>query len=106
MIGPIEFAVLAHLWRWVFHGEDLSDALHADIRGLSGLLGELGEAEEAVREVVHHTQRHRLLDVLQSFGKHHGVIQHGVQSTGLGGRTPKQTFINQAFGEFYAEFSK
>lgn len=62
MIGPFQLAVFLYLWRQVFHSEDISDPLHADIRGFVGFLRELRQAKEAMREVVHYTQSHGLLN--------------------------------------------
>lgn len=63
MIGPFQLAVLVYLWREVFRSEDVSDPLHADIRGFVGFLRKLRQAKEAMWEVVHYAQSHRLLNV-------------------------------------------
>lgn len=74
MIGPFQLVVFVNLCRQVFHSEDISDPLHADVRGFVGLLRELRKAKEAMREVVHYTQSHRLLNVPEPSGEHYGVV--------------------------------
>lgn len=63
MIGPFQLAVFVYLWWQVFGGEDVSDSFHADIRGFVGFLRELRQTQEAMREVIHYTQSHGLLNV-------------------------------------------
>ena len=73
--------------RWVFLLKNLPNSRNADFCSDLRLLGELWEAEEAMRQVLHHRQTHGLAHVSQFLGKHHRVVQQGVQSRGLCGHT-------------------
>lgn len=66
-------------WR----GEDEPYALHAQLRGLPGLAAQRRQAQEAMRQVLYHIQRHGLAQIAQSPREHDRVIQHGVQSARL-----------------------
>lgn len=66
-------------WR----GEDEPYALHAQLRGLPGLAAQRRQAQEAMRQVLYHIQRHGLAQIAQSPREHDRVVQHGVQSARL-----------------------
>lgn len=64
-------------------GENEPYALHAQLRGLPGFAAQRRQAQEAMRQVLYHIQRHGLAQVAQSPREHDRVVQHGVQSARL-----------------------
>ena len=66
--------------------EDETDALHAQRGCLPRLPAQRRQAQEAVRQVLHHAQRHGLAQAAEPPREHDRVVQHGVQRAGLRGR--------------------
>lgn len=64
-------------------GENEPYALHAQLGGLPGFAAQRRQAQEAMRQVLYHIQRHGLAQVAQSPREHDRVVQHGVQSARL-----------------------
>lgn len=63
--------------------EDLADAFHAQRGCLPRFPTQGRQAQEAVRQVLHHAQRHRLAEAAQPPCEHDRVVQYGVQRARL-----------------------
>lgn len=63
--------------------EDLADAFHAQRGCLPRFPTQGRQAQEAVRQVLHHAQRHRLAQAAQPPCEHDRVVQYGVQRARL-----------------------